>query len=323
MVICMKIKNILLVLSSIIFIGILICLTILFISKQKSGKTSDNNSSISISSINHKRQSEEMEFIDKEDFKIIKDAYSKIDFMGEFKKGNTEIYGYYKKQYLKLLNCEATFFNKESQNEFFINEFNEMDYTHGGNTTYQGKWAETYEPKNYIYYFFDTDGDMTPELCVTDEARFVYIFKYLPDSDEFILWYEIPPTKINILGSRKLWWFSGSTPVQLKFFELNSNGEEELAVWFYTEEYYTDAEQQKIDEIYSVTFPDFTDKTKNVNLSEKMKNKGLKLIEENDNYYFRITEKQWEELTKPFYTARDSAEENIKEVTFTYENLFG
>lgn len=40
-------------------------------------------------------------------------------------------------------------------------------------------------------------------------------------------------------------------------------------------------------------------------------------------YYFRVTEEQFNELTKDYFAAAEQADENIKEVTFTYEELFG
>ena len=39
--------------------------------------------------------------------------------------------------------------------------------------------------------------------------------------------------------------------------------------------------------------------------------------------YYRVTKEQYEELTNPFFQALEKAEENLKQVTYTYEELFG
>jgi hypothetical protein len=42
----------------------------------------------------------------------------------------------------------------------------------------------------------------------------------------------------------------------------------------------------------------------------------------NGTYYFRVTEEQFNALTKDYYEAAKLSRENIKEVTFTYDELF-
>jgi len=40
-------------------------------------------------------------------------------------------------------------------------------------------------------------------------------------------------------------------------------------------------------------------------------------------YYFRVTEDQYNELTKNYFLARELATDKIKEVRYTYDELFG
>jgi len=42
----------------------------------------------------------------------------------------------------------------------------------------------------------------------------------------------------------------------------------------------------------------------------------------NDTPFFRVTEEQYNELTTDYFKAIELAEENIKEVSFTYDELF-
>lgn len=160
-----------------------------------------------------------IDYINNDAYEIINAAYKEIDFFGIFKPGNVELYDYYKEKYNKLLKCEATFPDKETKKNYYISGFKEMDFTYSNNSTYCGT-KDIYDYNNYMYYFFDIDCDGKPELCVTDEARFIYIFKYIPNSDSYILWHEIPPSGIHILGSRKLWYYGGGTSVEYAFYYL-------------------------------------------------------------------------------------------------------
>ena len=314
----MKERTILLVVLSILTIALIGCEEDLYISQSdinSESQNEQNDDNINESSDN------EINFVSKELFEIIKNAYSEVDFIGEFQTGTVEVYGFYKEQYLKLLKCEVTFIDKSLQKNFYINEFNEMDFTHPGyNSTYDGM-KESYDPNNYLYYFFDVDGDGPPELCVSDETRFIYIFKYDPNSGEIVLWHEIFTTWIRLLGSKKLWLYSGGTPVEYAYFLLDENGEEECSVRFYLEGY-KNIEKQQDDTLYMVALPEYADKSKNIELLDKYKNQAvfdpLKSI-----HYFRVTEEQWIELTEIFFESRELAKENIIQVSFTFEQLFG
>lgn len=257
-------------------------------------------------------------FIDDKIYGIIKDAYKEVDFYGEFKKGNMEIYDLYREQYLKLVSGEATFFDKTTDKEYYINEFKEMDYTYAGNLIKEGDYANVYDPNNYVYYFFDVDNDGLPELCISNEIRFIYIFKYDINSSSFSLWYEIPTTWIRLMGTNKLWFYGGGSPVEYAYWYLDKEGVEICSVRFYLEGYHN--KETKLDDTaYMVSLPQFT----NVKLELTKDMEGQAILDKQQNiYYFRVTEQQWNELTEDFFEARRLAETNIEEVTFSYQELF-
>lgn len=149
-------------------------------------------------------ENHDISFIDEKNYRVIKEAYKEIDFYGEFKKGNIEKYDIYKEQYLKLVRGEVPFFDKATDKEYYIYEFNEMDYTYGRNLIKEGEYTNVYDPNDYVYYFFDMDDDGLPELSISNEIRFIYIFKYNPNSSRFTLWHEIPTTWIRLMGTKKL-----------------------------------------------------------------------------------------------------------------------
>lgn len=245
------------------------------------------------------------DFVDETTFEVIRDAYARIDFSGEFKKQNTDLDNNYKEQFYKLLKCNKTFWDKQMKNEYYVNEFGEMKYE--------------YSPNDYVYYFFDMDSDGTPELSISDGSRFIYIMKYNPDIDEIILWYEVDTTWIKLIGSGKLWFYGGSSPIiEYAFLELDENGEEECTVSFYIE-VQSDSDKKGYEEIYMVAMPKYADNTE---ISENMKKQGIKK-ESNDDYHFRVTKPQWEELTSYFFHAKDLSIDNLENVSFTFEELFG
>ena len=109
-------------------------------------------------------------------FKTIKNVYDNIKFYGEFDKGNIELYDLYREKFVQLLKCTVKFKHKEGGEEYYLNEY-------GCFKPYNN---ETYDVRDYDYYFFDTDNDGAPELCI-DEGSSSYIFKYIPQTDNFVL----------------------------------------------------------------------------------------------------------------------------------------
>ena len=329
----MKDKKKLIVLIIIAIVLLSLILHFIVISISEKNQEGGSKSALSVSLLNTEVQDEkdyenrigsrDIDFVDEETIKIIKNAYSKIDFLGKFEKGDKEVYDFYKRQYLRLLKREVTFFDKQTQNEYYINEFNEMNYTNDSpQLIYGGELSSVYGPHNYMYYFFDMDCDGMPELGVTNEERFVYIMKYISESDSFILWYEIPPSWTRLLGSRKLSFGGGTSPIRYAYCSLDQYGEEEYRVSFYIEGYYN-VEKKQDETLYALTLPEFADKNRNIDLSENMKNHAFVDDIQSDRYYFRVTEDKWNYLTQDFFEVRELAEENIKEVRFSYDELFG
>lgn len=246
---------------------------------------------------------EDIKFVDEEVFSIIEKAYNGIDFLGEFRQGDKKVYNFYKNQYHKLLKCETTFFNVSSQKETYINEF---------------VGAINYDVNDYLYSFFDMDDDGAPELCITTNVGYIYIFKYYADSCKFTLWYEIHTSFAGLLGSKKLWYHLDAAPMQYTYYRLNEDGDEEYVVRFSLSGYYN-TEKQQDDIFYMLSLPQLTNK--NNQLSEKMKSQAF--VDYQGISYFKVTKEQGIRLTENFFKARESAKESIKEVTFTYEELFG
>jgi len=254
---------------------------------------------------------EDMPYIDNDMFQTIKEAYSAIDFYGEFEIGDIDLYDSYKAQYLRLLKCEIKFYDKYSRSEFYLNEFREMK-------TFAD---EIFDLNEYKYYYFDMDGDDSPELCISDESRFTYIFKYIPNTGNIILWRELFENGISILATKKLWRYNLLAPATIFFICLNQLGEIDYEICFYGEGYYNHDKGQE-DEILAVTLPEYTDKSKNVILSEKAKNFATRVDFLDEYFYYRVTREQWDELTRDYYASRALSQEKIKKVRYSFNELF-
>ena len=233
------------------------------------------------------------EFIDDRAFEYISRIYSDIDFSSNFKQGDHSVYANYKAQYLKLLECKIPF--KSKGIEYYIDEYIYGDY----------------EPEKYIYYFFDMDDDSLPELCIENEMGYIYIMKYLPDSDEVILWHETFSSWTELLGSEKLWFYSGTSPIKYAFYSLDKNGRVEYSVWLYIEPNESNTK-------YLLTLPEYSDKTND----EIPKDIKAQSIEKDSHYYYRVTENQWDKLTKKLFYSKNIAKENILKMQLTYKELF-
>lgn len=69
---------------------------------------------------------------------------------------------------------------------------------------------------------------------------------------------------------------------------------------------------------YLLTLPEYSDKTDDIEIPNDIKAQSI----EKDSHYYRVTESQWNELTKDFFTQKNLAKENILKVRFTYKELF-
>jgi len=261
-----------------------------------------------------------IEYINNYELAIIRDAYESIEWDSDFVSGDVEVYNQYVTCFRRLLECETTFLVKRSMGEFYINEYEEMNYAYPSpfNSVYGGM-SNTYDPNDYVYYFFDIDNDGAPELCITDEVRFIYIMKYCPDENSFVMWHEVYTTWTRLLGSRKLWFYSGTAPSIYAFIQLDQNGDKEFSVYF-RREGYPDIKNDYDCILYMVSLPVFAECSNNIKPPESMKSKSSNLWGLD---YYRVTEQQFDELTNGFFQSRDNARKDIEKVRFSYEELFG
>ena len=251
----------------------------------------------------------DMNYVDEQTFEALRDVYSQIDFHGDFKSGNTECYDYYKEKYFQLVNNKVPFKDKETGSDVYLNEYADIkrdleikkirdDYTY-----------------NYTYLFFDIDEDGAPELCITDIKFFHYVFKYIPEEDQFYLWYRSDVGYYQIMGSRKVSWdrFEENNV----FYILDKDGNEELILYFYKLlSSVSDEGQAHFN--YIVALPWYQNDDKSL---EDIKEQGY-YREAQDVFYFQVTKEQYKELTKEYFEQVLSIQERQQAVSYTYDELF-
>lgn len=250
-----------------------------------------------------------IDYVDSETYSKIKSAYNKLNFEVSFNLGNKEKYNLYIRQFNRLLKNEVMFIEKQTGKEFYLNEYGffSIDVDLG-----------IFDLNNYTYYLFDINGDENPELCISDNARFTYVIKYDRDLDQFTLWQRYETPYIFLMGTKKN-GYSGDAGKA--FFLLNEEGEYDCFLWFKIEGY-RDLVSKKDSYCFLVTLPQYVNQYNHDDLTKHMKEQAV-FDENQELYYFRVTEKQYNNLTKDYFDSVRIAREAIKEVTFTYKELFG
>ncbi len=261
----------------------------------------------------------EIEFVHDKTYEEIKKAYEEINFYGEIERGDKERYGFYLEKFHLLLEEKVKFTLPErlknpytEETQFYLSEYEEL-YINSNN----GRFA----PEDYLYYFFDMNGDNNPELCIAKEIGrgFVYIFQYKEETDEIILWYELGNGYYSLIGTKKVGFDSSYMDGSNHgYYELNEEGNKESEVWFYS---LFKTETGEMIYVYMVDLPEYSDEDKNQKIRESIEEtpyiKGYNHIK-----LYRVTKEQYEELTSDYFESLELGKEKRKEVTYTYEELF-
>lgn len=246
-------------------------------------------------------EAEEVPFVDDETFALIREAYEEVEYSAEFEKGNLDVYEEYKQKFWGLIKNEIPFLNRETGEEVYIKDWYASNRWHV---------LEDFKSSHYGYYFFDMNGDSFPEMCMD-----YFVFAYDFDTDQCILWTQLSGNRI--VGTRKVMWNPDYDSDIYEFFQLDSNGDLELDALFWAE--YADRYHYDIN---MVMFPNYADSEKRWEITEEMKQQGV-FEESSGQWFFRITNEQFEELEKPYKETIEQAGDRMQEERYTYDELFG
>jgi len=256
-----------------------------------------------------------MRYVDDITYDFLKEIFSKINYCGEFKKGDANTYDFYLNQFYDLVHNELAFIDPVTDTEIYLNQFDAIKGYMEENKT------STHHLMNKGFLFFDIDEDGAPELCIASE----YIFKYIPELGQCVLWGGFRGNfYYSIVGSRKMTWNHGSASyIYHAFYQFDKDGEVEFSTLFFLHNAYNQkTDQQEI--VYIIELPIFSDMEKHkVFMDEIGKKAYLSCQSDALRCRFRVTEEQYNELTSGYFTAIELANQQIDEVTFSYYDLFG
>ena len=253
-----------------------------------------------------KSASDSVDYVDEELYAEIKDICKNIDFRASFNAGDVTKYDLYKEKFKKFINGEATVWIKETGEELYI--YDVYDLGEFRTAIELGK----YDIDGCRYYFFDINGDENPELCIQNRVGYIYVFQYNEERDQIVLWKEYISNTIFLMGTQKLGFAGGWSGDGM--IRVDENGDRVFFVRFKVvggKPYSNDMG----DYGYLVFLPEY------IELREDMLEQAI-YDETDEQYCFRVTEEQFEELTKDYNEAVKDRDAALDAVTYTYTELF-
>lgn len=247
-------------------------------------------------------------------FEKLKEAYGELDLYGEFQQSDSETNVIYIDAFQKLIHNEVTFYDRESDKNYYLKDYEgvQLDIKEEG----------VYDPGRFEYYFFDADGNGFPELGILEEypeghSAFLYLFRYDMDTGQYSLWITLYPPYDRLLGTRKVLEYDGvHMKIDYGYYQLDQEGEVECKAYLYY------LPIRMFEQLCLVMLPAHSDLDLDADVTLRMKKCGIYASEPGE-WYFRVTEEQFEELETILLDAYKKSKEKGEAVLYTYEALFG
>ena len=116
-----------------------------------------------------------------------------------------------------------------------------------------------------------------------------------------------------ILGSRTIEW--NGDGLCHYFTKLDEEGNEIFSVEFLIEAFYSSG-----NETFMLTLPVYEETSQN-DMEKDMLSQAY-FAEDDDLYYFKVTEEQYNQLLEKYFETAEAAYQYTKQKTYTYEELF-
>ncbi|MBD5533074.1 MAG: hypothetical protein HDQ98_12930 [Lachnospiraceae bacterium] len=267
-------------------------------------------------------------YADEETVAVIRDAYAKIDFNGEFETGEPEVYEEYRQRFWALMQGDGWIIEQETGEEYSISEF--MKKSFSGD-------SEEYDPEDheYTYFLYDINGDGCPELGIREGRFLTYFLCYDKETDRFRVWYQM--NGYRPLGVRK-GMYALINELTYSFSEgayilLDENADMACRTYFFSQ-------WTSEGTLYMVMLPIYADKGQEAEVTWEMKEQGVYIrsagcmqslgdsVSQRELYtegqwFFRVTREQYDELTASYLEAYRNWNQERCKVQYSYEELFG
>lgn len=236
-----------------------------------------------------------IKFIKNETFEKIKNIFTSKEFSGEFKYMDLNKNIYYREKYLEVLKMKKEYIEDNYEEIFDEKESNNKE--------------------KILYHFFDINNDNIPELIVNNKPYSTDIFTFDLKSKRVKKVISLS-SGAEFFGGNKVYLWDGGIGFFENYFKIDNSGNFISTIIFYS--------AGSIDEdLYTIGAWDDSIEFNQLKMIAKENNENLYYNQIRGVYCFRITEEQSDELMKPYLKIRKKAEENIKKVTYTYDELFG
>lgn len=235
----------------------------------------------------------DMVFASQEAIEILAGIYEEIGFEGEYQSGDKTVYNFYKQKFALLLEGKVKMYDFKGDESLLYNRYTPM---------------RGYEESGCVFYFFDMDGDGTPELCV-EGTRGTYVCKYDADSNQYMEWWGTTNSGCSILGTRRISDDRAGDTERL--FLLDKDG--------YTEEKIKFNISYQPEIKYLVSVPDFEKRVSDGQIPNFMKRQIL-YDEFWHTYYLRVTREQYRELISGLHEAIKSAEKERVPLSYFFDS---
>jgi len=253
-------------------------------------------------------------------FNFIKNIYNMIDFNITFNLGDVEMRCFYLEQFHRILRLEAPFYVParfvHSAQYVYINAFGEMDFARGSVWTINGE-RDYFDPNDFIYLFFDMNGDGTPNLIITNNNRITFVLQYDISADRFYLWEDIGPGRGVILGTAQMRWGGGSNPLVYTYTRLDENANAIITVEVAMKGIPCDINEMRT--LFLVALPYFIG-YEAIQIPDEIREQSI-FLHPGSTPFFEVSEAQFYELAGSFLNNRPTVND-IQDVTFYYHDLF-
>ncbi len=245
----------------------------------------------------------EIEFINDEVYKDIKEITDKINYYGSFKGADLEDTKEIREKYKEVILDTSDYIDIPKTK----NGLNGLEYL---------KDSYGYNPKESVYGYFDTNSDGIPELILKD-APYINIFTYDIEEDKVKLLFS-DSAWCCILGDNKMGYQLGGLTWDTMYYEWDENGDRTLDIRFMIAPS-SDSDTQ----VYMVGFPIYLDSQLKC-LTNVLLDSEVEIIFDDrfNAYFFRITEEQYNELIKDFENATEKANLVEQTIQYSYDELF-
>ena len=239
-------------------------------------------------------------YVNEKMYENLKAAYGEVDFAGTFQKGAPEVYDLYKEKFRDLIRNRLPIVDKKTDEEMYLKEFLSMSYNAAG----------------FVYHIFDVDEDGAPELGIrVNEYKWIF-FKYDIELDKCSLWRQFDNKYIECFGGRRF-AECDTDGGEYRFYQLGSDGKEVISTFFFVVQGSNDEES-----LYIVMIPEYKNQRRAAVMTKEMKEQAI-YEKSSGNWYFRVTKSQYGELTKAYFEAEQTAQEELQDMACTYEELMG